>query len=96
VPLRECNKPTLIPSPAGAAGDAPEAEGDGLPEALGAVAVGALGVQALSNTLPAAVEPRINISRRRNLRAMNGTHSMYFVFRQGNHNHHHLSCKNKK
>jgi hypothetical protein len=37
-----------------------------------------LGVQALSNTLPAAVEPRINISRRRNLRAMSGTHSIYF------------------
>jgi hypothetical protein len=66
VPLSECKIPTLIPSPlaAGALGAADD-EPDG--EAVGVVA---LGVQALSNTLPAAVEPKIKISRRRNFLAI--------------------------
>jgi hypothetical protein len=70
-----------MPSPAAAGVDEP---GLLLPEALGlVVAVGVPGVQALSRMLPAAVEPRINISRRRNLRAMSETHSIYFVDGQG-------------
>ena len=68
VPLKECKIPTLIPAPVGAAalalGEAVLAVG----EALGAVVL--VGAQALSNTLPAAVEPRIKISRRLNFLAI--------------------------
>ena len=61
VPLEECKIPTLIPSPAGTA--ALEAVGEA--EGLGVVFVALGGVQDFRSKLPAALAPKIKISRRR-------------------------------
>jgi hypothetical protein len=73
VPLEECKIPTLMPSPAGVALALAEAVAE--PEGL-AVVVVVVGVQDFSRMLPAALEPKINISRRRNFLAIQISHSL--------------------
>jgi hypothetical protein len=77
VPLKECNIPTLMPSPLAAVEALGEAEEDAEPEGE-AVVVVVVGVQAFNKILPAAVEPRIKISRRRNCLAISLHHFLEF------------------
>jgi hypothetical protein len=79
VPLEECRIPTLIPSPTGAAlADAVVEAADEAVEL--AVVVVVVGVQDFSKMLPAALDPRIRISLRRNFLAIKTPLLKYSVF----------------